>query len=92
MSEGETLSVVVPAFREESRLPASLARLAAELDAAGAPPFEVVVVDDGSDDATSSALASAPRTVEAAVRTRCGRSRRRRSRAGVGAAVIGPRS
>jgi dolichyl-phosphate beta-glucosyltransferase len=59
MPGGETLSVVVPAFREAGRLPATLARLPGDLEAAGHPPVEVVVVDDGSDDATSDAVRAA---------------------------------
>ena len=47
------LTVVVPAYREERRLPASLARLPRALDAVGLPPLEVIVVDDGSDDGTA---------------------------------------
>jgi dolichyl-phosphate beta-glucosyltransferase len=48
------LSVVVPAYNEESRLPATLERIAEHL--AGRPnllPAELVVVDDGSTDATA---------------------------------------
>ena len=45
------LSVVIPAYNEESRLPATLRRVVAFL---GARPvsFEILVVDDGSGDAT----------------------------------------
>ncbi len=55
---GVRLSVVVPAFNEAGRLPATLASIAAFLD--GRPdwrPAEVVVVDDGSDDGTAAAAA-----------------------------------
>jgi dolichyl-phosphate beta-glucosyltransferase len=48
------LSVVIPAFNEEGRLPTTLARVAQHL--AGQPqllPAEVLVVDDGSADATA---------------------------------------
>ncbi len=48
------LSVVIPAYDEEARLPATLARVADYL--AGRPtllPAEVVVVDDGSRDGTA---------------------------------------
>lgn len=48
------LSVVVPAYNEEGRLPATLARIASYLQ--GRPdllPAEIVVVDDGSTDATA---------------------------------------
>jgi dolichyl-phosphate beta-glucosyltransferase len=53
---GGTLSIVVPVFNEERRLPALLDRLDAEVDAtlqrARLELLEVIVVDDGSDDAT----------------------------------------
>lgn len=48
------LSVVVPAYNEASRLPATLARIAEFLE--GAPrwrPAEVIIVDDGSRDQTA---------------------------------------
>jgi dolichyl-phosphate beta-glucosyltransferase len=48
------LSVVIPAFHEETRLPASLEALAAHLSGRKEPlSFEVVVVDDGSADRTA---------------------------------------
>lgn len=53
------LSVVVPAWREERRLPASLARLPAALESARVGTFEVLVVDDGSDDGTSDVVRAA---------------------------------
>ena len=46
------LSVVIPAFNEEQRLPPTLARLRRYLDARGGS-YELVVVDDGSSDATA---------------------------------------
>jgi dolichyl-phosphate beta-glucosyltransferase len=58
-----TLSVIVPAYNEERRLPALLDRLVndgeAVVDAAGATLLDVVIVDDGSTDATPSILAAA---------------------------------
>ncbi len=45
------LSVVIPAFNEEKRLGASLDAALAYLEKRGAP-FEVLVVDDGSQDGT----------------------------------------
>jgi len=45
------LSVVIPAFNEENRLPATLDRVQEYLDADGRP-YELVLVDDGSGDAT----------------------------------------
>jgi len=46
------LSVVVPAYNEALRLPATLVRVKEHLDRQGVP-YEIVVVDDGSTDATS---------------------------------------
>jgi dolichyl-phosphate beta-glucosyltransferase len=45
------LSVVIPAFNEEERLPESLGRVLAYLEQRG-DPFEILVVDDGSKDRT----------------------------------------
>ncbi|MFN2582693.1 MAG: glycosyltransferase, partial [Candidatus Dormibacteria bacterium] len=45
------LSVVIPAYNEEARLPATLERIRAYLDGTG-EDYEVVVVDDGSADGT----------------------------------------
>ena len=57
------LSIVVPAYNEEHRLPPTLARLHAYL-AAQPLRYEIVVVDDGSRDATcavvQAAMASIP--------------------------------
>ena len=49
------ISVVIPAFRAADHLDACLAGLAAQIEA---PPFEVVVVDDCSPDATAALAAS----------------------------------
>lgn len=60
---GFDLSIVIPAYNEEARLPASLGAIAAYLAARpSAPRVEVLVVDDGSSDATG------PRAEEAARR------------------------
>jgi dolichyl-phosphate beta-glucosyltransferase len=45
------LSIVIPAYNEELRLPATLSRIAAYIRSCGRP-VEVVVVDDGSRDRT----------------------------------------
>jgi dolichyl-phosphate beta-glucosyltransferase len=63
-SGGEpTLSVVIPAYNEEARLPALLEKLAAEAEAAvtaaGMRLQEILVVDDGSSDRTAELLGAA---------------------------------
>ena len=50
--EHPSLSIVIPAFNEESRLPASLERVANYIRTTGRST-EVLVVDDGSRDATA---------------------------------------
>ena len=45
------LSIIVPAYNEEQRLPATLVRMRAYLADRG-EPYEVLVVDDGSSDKT----------------------------------------
>lgn len=52
------LSVVVPAFNEEKRLPSTLVKVEAFLAQAGIP-HELLVVDDGSTDATDAAATNA---------------------------------
>lgn len=54
------LSVVIPAFNEERRLPATVKALRAFLDADGRAT-EVLVVDDGSTDGTSAVVRDAER-------------------------------
>jgi glycosyltransferase involved in cell wall biosynthesis len=52
MNPGETkLSIVIPAFNEEQRLPATLERIGSYINASGRQT-EVIVVDDGSADGT----------------------------------------
>lgn len=51
MTSPPALSVVIPAYNEETRLPPTLAEAVAYLENEGAP-FEVIVVDDGSYDGT----------------------------------------
>ena len=56
------LTIVIPAFNEEERLPASLGAVSAYLAARpSAPRVEVLVVDDGSSDATASRAEDAGR-------------------------------
>jgi len=56
------LSIVIPAFNEAQRLPATLARIRAHLDARG-EAYDVLVVDDGSTDATADVARAAPGSV-----------------------------
>ena len=51
VSESPHLSVIVPAFNEEARIRESLSHMLAYFKAQGYP-FELIVVDDGSTDAT----------------------------------------
>lgn len=53
--ERPELSVIVPAFNEEASLPRLYTRVVAVLERQ-AIPFELVVVDDGSDDATAATV------------------------------------
>jgi len=57
------LSVVIPAYNEARRLPATLARVCAYLDARG-ERYEIVVVDDGSTDGTADVARAASGPVE----------------------------
>ena len=57
------LSVVIPAYNEESRLPQTLDTVRAYL--AGKPyPWEIIVADDGSDDATAAHVSRVGQTDE----------------------------
>jgi dolichyl-phosphate beta-glucosyltransferase len=49
----ETLSIVIPAYNEEQRLPATLDRIVAYAEGSPIPIAEILVVDDGSRDGTA---------------------------------------
>ncbi|MDD5562757.1 MAG: glycosyltransferase family 2 protein [Thermoanaerobaculaceae bacterium] len=77
MSGQVNLSVVVPAYNEERRLPATLERIAGYLGARPSLlPAEIIVVDDGSSDRTAAVAEASPATPGVAVRVlRLGRNR-----------------
>jgi dolichyl-phosphate beta-glucosyltransferase len=58
----QQLSVVIPAFNEERRLPETLGRIQTYLDGRGVG-YEVLVVDDGSRDATAAVARAGGRNV-----------------------------
>lgn len=58
MDQSPYLSLVIPAYNEQEVIPTLLTRVAAALQQVGRP-FEVVIVDDGSTDATPRLLAEA---------------------------------
>src|SRR5580704_11990498 len=49
----ETLSIVIPAYNEEQRLPATLDRLLKYVERSSIAVTEILVVDDGSRDGTA---------------------------------------
>jgi glycosyltransferase involved in cell wall biosynthesis len=52
----ENLSIVIPAYNEEKRLPATLDRILAYVQRSPLPVEEILVVDDGSHDATAALI------------------------------------
>jgi glycosyltransferase involved in cell wall biosynthesis len=52
MSKTPVLSVVMPAYNEAESLPATIERTTAALSQLGALAYEIILVDDGSDDNT----------------------------------------
>lgn len=53
MPESERVSIVIPAYNEERRLPATLDQVLAYADRSPIPVAEILVVDDGSRDGTA---------------------------------------
>src|SRR6185295_11191694 len=60
MTDGDngplTLSIVIPAYNEERRLPSTLDVILAWLDAASHQDAELLIVDDGSTDGTAAVV------------------------------------
>lgn len=54
-----SLSIIIPAYNEQSRLPATLGRIAGYMQNAGWNRWEIIVVDDGSSDGTAQVAAEA---------------------------------
>src|SRR3954468_18377002 len=61
------LSIVIPAYNEAERLPATLTQLGTFLCGEGYPA-EIIVVDDGSTDGTPAAVRAGASSTPAAVR------------------------
>jgi dolichyl-phosphate beta-glucosyltransferase len=78
--DGSGLSIVVPAYNEARRLPATLPRIV-EYARRLAEPVEIIVVDDGSTDGTADAAAAVARVHDVVTVLRSDRNR------GKGAAV-----
>lgn len=57
-SPGSSVSIVIPAFNEEASIPELLRRCLATCDGLGRP-WEIILVDDGSHDATPDLIAAA---------------------------------
>lgn len=51
-----SISIIIPAYNEEKRLPSTLARIVEYVSASGTPVTEILVVDDGSRDGTAAAV------------------------------------
>ena len=62
-----SLTIIIPAYNERSRLPGTLDRIIEYMQTAGWDQWEIVVVDDGSSDGTAQA-AEAAHDVNACVR------------------------
>src|SRR5579863_1198464 len=58
MTSLPALSIVIPAYNEEKRLPPTLQAIRSYLDASPYPDAEIVVVDDGSRDGTAAVVRS----------------------------------
>jgi glycosyltransferase involved in cell wall biosynthesis len=66
-SAGPSLSIIIPAYNEQTRLPATLQRIIEYMRSTGWSTWEILVVDDGSTDGTAE-VAEAAHEVNACVR------------------------
>ena len=57
-----SLTIIIPAYNEQSRLPGTLDRIIEYMQTAGWERWEIVVVDDGSSDGTAEVAEAAHRT------------------------------
>ncbi len=57
-----SLSIIIPAYNERTRLPATLDRVIGYMSGAGWDQWEIIVVDDGSSDGTAEVAAAAHQT------------------------------
>jgi glycosyltransferase involved in cell wall biosynthesis len=57
-----SLSIIIPAYNERSRLPVTLERIIAYMKSAGWQQWEIIVVDDGSTDGTGEVAEAAHNT------------------------------
>jgi glycosyltransferase involved in cell wall biosynthesis len=57
-----SLSIIIPAYNERSRLPVTLERIVAYMKKAGWQQWEIIVVDDGSTDGTGELAVAAHNT------------------------------
>src|SRR5215469_11544802 len=62
MGAHPTLSIIIPSYNEELRLPSSLEQITSYLDKSGRET-EVIVVDDGSNDKTAAVAESFRRQI-----------------------------
>src|SRR5262245_1183832 len=53
MKISPSISIVIPAYNESRRLPATLQQIATYIEQATIPVLEIIVVDDGSTDGTA---------------------------------------
>ena len=80
MDQAPYLSLVIPAYNEQENIPTLLSRVEAALSAMG-KPFEVIIIDDGSNDSTPQLLSRSD--AAASVASRVADGEKCRSKRGV---------